>query len=419
MRLGRLSIGQRYLYSAQLVSALGTSVTAIALPTLAVVSLHAAALEVSLLVTAGNLPGAVIAPLFGALVDRSSRVRSVMIMADLARAIALGIIPVLVYFHLENMLILYLVAGIVGTFNGLYTISSQSMVPKLVSKDGLAAGNALVSVTTSTGQLSGPALGGVLVEYVGAARAIIADVISYVVSAVLLRRIPEPSRDVSVTNRVSIKGQIRAGWRIVKTNLLLRRLLGGAGTLNLAGSAIGGLYVLFAYRFLRVSSSELGYSFTLGSASAIAGGLVAPRLIRRWGLRGTITCAALVAGLSMFLLPFAHYPYGLLFLCLYQAVFTFPAVVWSIGIVTVRQAAAGSSALGRVNSFSQMVMVGVMPVGAAMGGVVADIIGVRAALYSFSAISATAVFFYISSSMWRNDVRGAREPSEILLTAGE
>lgn len=129
----------------------------------------------------------------GVLVDRVRR-RPVMIAADLGRGLLLSAVPLLAVMHVLSMAHLIAIAACTGVLTVLFDVAYQSYLPSLVSTGELFQGNRLLSISSSTAEIVGPSLTGMLVQLITAPIAIFLDALSFFVSAisVFLIRTPRP-----------------------------------------------------------------------------------------------------------------------------------------------------------------------------------------------------------------------------------
>ena len=242
------------LWLAGIVSGAGGQITALALPLTAVVTLDATSAEMGLLRGAGILPELLLALLAGVWVDRARR-QTILVGADLGRALLLGSIPLAVLFGGPTLPHLWLIAFAVGSLAVFSSLASISILPALVPKSQLVEANSRLTVTGSILTIAGPGAAGGLIALVGAPKAIAADAASYLLSALSLRgldaREAPPSRDPGV----STWHEIVEGMRELVRTPLLRSLTLPVGLfarataapripmsgMQLAGAALGGL----------------------------------------------------------------------------------------------------------------------------------------------------------------------------------
>ncbi len=178
-------------WGASSISRLGDGVTAVALPLVAVATLDATSFQVGL-VTAGDLCGMALPRPAGRRPGGPTAPSRHQVAMDLVRAAALLSIPVAGWLDALSLISVVLVALVVSAATVIFDVGNSTFIVSVVSKDELTSRNSLMSATNSTTQLVGPSLGGVLVQLLGAVTALLADVVSFLLSAVLLMRLPRP-----------------------------------------------------------------------------------------------------------------------------------------------------------------------------------------------------------------------------------
>jgi len=145
------------LWTAQAVSLCGTQVTALALPTVAILALHATPVEVGALSATQWLGYLVVGLVAGVVVDRLPR-RRIMVVADLARLLALGSVPVALALGLRSLAHLYAVAAVTSVGAVFFDVAYQSYLPGLVERGRLVEGNAKLALADGAARVGGPAL---------------------------------------------------------------------------------------------------------------------------------------------------------------------------------------------------------------------------------------------------------------------
>ena len=203
------------LWAGQTVSQLGSQVSQLALPLVAVLVLHVSAFYVALLGTVDLLPFLLFALPAGVWIDRIPR-RPVLIVADTGRALALATVPIVAAFGNLTIWQLYAVGFVTGTFTVFFDVAYQSYLPSLVGRPHLVEGNAKLELSRSAAQIAGPGVGGVLVGAITAPYAVVVDSVSFAVSALFLGRIrkreprPEPTAAPSMRARIDGGPALRA-----------------------------------------------------------------------------------------------------------------------------------------------------------------------------------------------------------------
>lgn len=369
------------LWAGQSVSQVGSWITLVGLPLTAATLLNASPLQMGILSGAGAAAILLFGLFAGAWADRLRR-RPILIWADLGRAAVLGTVPFAAAAGRLTMSHLYVVAGASAILTVFFDVSYRTYLPSLVSPENLLEGNSKLTLSESIAGVVGPGLTGVLIQALTAPIAILFDAASFVCSAlsVWLIRTSEPRPKSSGAPHIGreIMEGLRASWHEPILRTLLLRSATAAIFLGFGSS----LYILFAVRELRLDAVLLGAVISVGGFSGVFGALAAERLVRRFGYGRTLIGAALLPGVAALLPPLAHGPAASCAVIL--AVAQLGDMAWSIyeiNEVTLRQAIAPSHVLGRVNSAAHLTFRGVLPAGALAGGALAELIGLRAAMF--------------------------------------
>lgn len=369
-------------WTGETISFFGSEVTALALPLTAVLVLKAGAGEMGLLAASRNLPFLLVGLPAGVWVDRMRR-RPILIASDLCSALLLGSIPLaaaLGYLRIEQ---LYLVSFLVGVVTVIASVAYQSFLPTLVKRENLVEGNSKLEVSSSVAGILGPGLGSTLVQFLTAPIAIVADSLSFLISALFLGtiRTPEPP-PIPHEQRANIWRQMGEGLKIVWSNPILRSIVACGVTHNFFSRMIDALYVLYLTRDLRIQPVLLGVILAMGGPGALLGALLAAPAVKRLGLGPTITGAQVLTGISRLLIPLAAGSLPLMVVVLGAGEFLLGVArpVFNVNQLSLRQAITPDRLHGRVNATMRFIMWGVTPVGALLGGLLAEGIGLRTTL---------------------------------------
>jgi len=366
-------------WAGQSVSSVGYFVSMVAIPLLAINRLHASTFEVTALEALEWAPAMFIGLYAGVLVDRSCRKRLIMIIAGLVQAAATGSIPVAAaagVITLGGVFAAAFVSGLAGVF---FQTAYPAFLRGIVPADQLVAANARLQGSQSAAQISGPALGGVLVQVIGSASAVMADAASFLVSVITLVfiRVAEPD---GVQSRHSVRLEVTQGLRYLATSPVLRSLAIVSTLANLLLTAIGAVEVVFLVRVVGVAPGSIGVLLAITGAGGLAGALMASRLQRMFGTslvaRAALACTAPFA----MLLPFTHRGAALALFAIGAFVPCFGIVVIGITLASIRQTVCPQQLLGRVSSVFRLLMAISMPVGALAGGGLGQHLGLRSAL---------------------------------------
>src|SRR5438105_5103379 len=377
------------LWFGQSISETGRQISALALPTVAILVLGASPFQVGLLAACENLAFPLLGLVAGVYVDRLRR-RPIMIVCDLVRLAALASIPIAFYLHSLSMPQLYAVALLTGVGTVFFDVSYQSYLPAIISRSDLVEGNSKLQVTGSVAQMVGPALAGFLIQIVGAARAVTVDATSFLLSVLSLWwiRRPEPTpQPGSEAGRSGFFSEMLEGVRVVLGNPTISRIAGSTATSNLGGNMVFAVYLIFAYRFLHLSPGVIGLVFAAGAVGGLLGALSASWIAARIGVGPTLFVSILAGGLSLILVPLAQYGFAIPLLIASFFVGSWVNPVYNITQVSLRQAMTPDRVQGRMNATVRTIIWGTIPIGAFIGGTIGTIYGVLPAIYVGIAVS--------------------------------
>ena len=393
------------LWSGQTVSEMGSAVTQLALPLTAVVLLNATTFEVGLLTSAETAAFALIALPAGAIVDRRTK-RGIMLACDVARALIIGSIPLAWALGVLTLAQLYVVALAAGVGTVFFDVSYQSYLPVLLRAEHLMDGNGKLGATQSFAQLAGPGLGGGLVGAVGAAGAMTADAISYVVSVASLLgiRAREQPNAASPGARRSLRAEIAEGLKFVVRHPM-RKVVACTGTSNLFSTMAMAVAIIFLVRVLHVRPAFVGVLFAIAAVGGVLGGIFAGRLARRIGSARIIWFSILVLGLPGFLPALAEPGWSVALFPIGFATFMFTGVVYNVAQVSYRQSVTPPQLMGRMNAAVRWIVWGTMPLGGIIGGALGTAIGIRPTLWiGFIGTWAAGFWVYFSPLRHMRDV---------------
>lgn len=353
-----------------------------AAPIVAVLLLGVGEGRTGALQTALTLPFILFAIPAGLLADRISR-RALMAGAEALRAAALLAILLLIWLGLLTLPLLALLgfAAVCGTV--VYSVAAPALVPSLVAPELLPAANARIELARTIAFAAGPALGGVLVGWVGAAPAFGAAGALSVVAVVLLSGIYEPAR-AAAPRRQPLQ-EIKEGAAFVLHHPLLRPVFITQFIFNTASFLLLAVFVPYAVRHLGLSATGVGATLGMYGVGMVAGALAATRVMRRLPF-GTVIglgpVTGFVAASVMALTALIPSPVlaGLSFFLLGAG-----PILWVISTTTLRQSVTPPRLLGRVSAINIM-SYGARPLGSALGAIVGGIYGAEACLYLAAAI---------------------------------
>jgi predicted MFS family arabinose efflux permease len=392
----------------QTVSQLGEHTTLVVLPLCAVLTLGAGAGELGVLRAVGQAPILLLSLLVGAWVDRW-RSRTVMVLADVGRALVLGAAAVAGLFGALGLPVLLVAAFAVGALSVFFDVAYQASLVRLVKRDQLVRGNSALEGSRSAAQIAGPALGGALVSLLSAPIAAASSALLFALSFLSIRRIrrsesipgppqplsrrlPEPTRQLSQRHPEPMQEpqrcpprvwrQIREGLRFVIGDSSLRAVCLASAAFQFSLAATMTVYLLFLPRELHLSGTEVGLALAATGPGALIGSLLAARLPGRFG-HGVVLVSAAALGDGAFLfVPALHGSSAGTVLALVVVSLvsgTFGQLV-NVTVMGVRQALTPDGMQGRAAATITFVGMGLTPLGSLLGGFLAGEWGLRPSL---------------------------------------
>lgn len=367
------------LWGGQSISQIGSQVSLWAVPLVAVLLLKASPLQMGILALMGRLPLLLIGMVAGVWADRFS-LRRVLIIADIGRALLIGLIPLSAWLNLLTLLQLYITAFLVGVLTVFFDVAYQSFLPSLIKGEQLVSANSKLESSTAFASIIGPGLAGTLVQVLSGPLAILVDALSFVVSSASLIaiRVQEDTRKVHAGTS-KLFSEMGEGVRFLWQQPIIRALTISAALFNLFDNVLGAEYILYLSRTLGLSALYIGIVGACGGIGWLLGALFTEPLTRRFGLGTTLIGSIMISCLAKACIAFAGGPFLLALgpVILGELVFQGVATVYSINSLSLRQAVLPAEIRGRVTAAVRVISWGVGSFGALFGGVLAEWVGLR------------------------------------------
>jgi MFS family permease len=391
----------RLLFAGQALSVVGDRITPVALA-FAVLDLGTAT-DLGVIFAVGTVPFALFAVAGGVVADRVGR-RQVMLVSDLARASVQACTAAILLAGVAEVWMLIVLSAIYGTASAVFSPALNGLIPQTVEPRQLQKANALLSLTRSLATVAGPALAGVIIALAGTGEAIALDAATFALSALCLLRLRE--RPVASESAAGAPGgflsQLRAGWREVRARTWLRRGLGAISAYHVV--VLPSVYVLGPVLAARELDGASSWAFIVAAfgVGTIAGNVIA----LRFRVHRPILVAAVALVLASLQAAIIGSGLGTIGIGLLEVVagaaaglfFTF----WDMSL----QEQVPPGAVARVSSYDFAVSIGLMPLGLALAGPVADAAGLHETLWAMSAVGMTSALVWLAAP----SVRRLRRP---------
>ncbi len=383
------SLGPRFsrLWCAAAVSNLGDGLVLVAMP-LMVESISKNAIYVSGLITMRYAAWLVLGLVGGVTADRVDRQR-VMVYVDLARTVAVGALGVVILFGTPPIALMWLVAFLLGCGEVFFDSASEAILPNVVDDpDRLERANSRLFVTQSVAnEFVGPPVGAFLFA-VAAALPFLLDAWTFLAASMIVITLrgqfrPTPTADNSTgrpaSTAATLRADIGAGWRFVRSHRLLRSIIALGCAWNFFAVGAESTLVLFSRRELHISKSGYGLVLTGFAAGGILAGWLTERVVAKIGPGRTILTTFLLGSVAGFATATTH---NVVVLAVAFAGSFAAGTAASIVVLTLRQQLVPNELRGRVSSFFRVSVFASAGTGALLMGVLANQVSLRAPFYA-------------------------------------
>lgn len=404
----------RTLWSAHTLALLGTNTSLVVIPLLALSVTGASVLQMGLLEASESLAVLLFGLFIGVFADRISG-RSAMLIANIVRAIALLTIPAAYFFAELSFIHVFLVVFVIGAGSLLYQASLSKQVITTFPRKDWPAVNSLMEGSSSVTEVGGPGIGGVLVQIFGAPIAVILDAISYISSSFLLIRsnskndfsnsLPEDSHESAGKVLKNEKNAFLAGVRFLFSNKIMRYITMAAAHFNFFTAVFFGVYTFYLVRELGFEPLLIGLASVVGGFGGVASAAITSRLMSRAPTTLLFVISLSVPAIAAVLVPVAGLTDSKIvafsLVALSQFAWSFAIVVNLVMSESIKQMLTPFESIGRVSSAIRWVSLGVEPLGAVAGGIIATFFSPTTALV-------VGAFGLITSIFWLLPRQGIR-----------
>lgn len=389
------------LWTAQAVSLTGSAVTMVAVPLIAVGTLHTTPQQMGLLMAAEIAPALLLRLPAAAWADATARHVPLMVACSLVNGLLVSMIPLLWTLGVLNFWLLLGIAfcmAAVGTVSGMF---AAPLLPAVVGEGHLVDANGKLGATRSLADVSGRSLGGVLVNLISAPLALLVDAASFLVAAALTVsvRVPRQEQHEPAGDTATLRG-LTLGFSLLLERPFLGMGVTIAGYLCLANGIVSALLVLFMSEHLGMSPSLIGPIFGVGSAGGIVASVLVGAFHRRLGAQRTVAVAVALLTASFALLPLARPGVLGVVACLnYEVLGSFGASLLLITVFSEVPHQVPPNTIARVMAVIGLVPEAAMMLGALMGGTLGSVLGIPQALaasFALALLSDAALVLWLS-----------------------
>ncbi|OKI52024.1 MFS transporter [Streptomyces sp. MJM1172] len=386
----------RNLWLGQTSSMFAAHMVAVIFPLLASVSLKASLFEMGLLSAAGYVPYIGVSLFAGVWLDRKPK-RAIIVLCDIARALLLLAIPIAWWLDLLSVPTLLVVALLVGCFSVVADVGSASILPALVERDDLIEGNSKLELSASSASIAGSALGGGIFQLLAGPVSMLINTVLFALSAFFTALIrgerkgaegsdgtqgTEGSEEGAEAGQ-SIWRDMADGVAFVTGHVTVRTLVLTTLIINFFMAIAEPVALVFVTRTLDIPPYTVGLILAASGAGALVGAVIAAPMSRLLPLGRLLVLTAALTGVASLLTPLATLVPAPAAVALMVAMYVLDAamiVVYNINVRSYRSAITPDEMQGRMNATNRMAGMGVMPIGAVLGGLLGTAVGTLPAL---------------------------------------
>jgi MFS family permease len=392
-----------WLWGGQSISVIGSQMSALALPVLAVSVLGATEWQMGFLNAADTSAFLAVGLLAGAWVDRWIK-RRVMLIADLIRMLALLSLPALFFLGQLQIWHLFVVGAILSVATVFFDVSYQSFVPLLVEKDLIGTANSRLETSSQISVVAGPGIAGILLQIIKPAWLILADALTFGFSALTISRMRDNEQAKPKEVRRPLRTEIAEGLRFVWNQPMIRAISFTTATSNLFSSLVNTLVPLLILRDLHFTTAEYGLVMTVAPLGGLVGAAATSKLIKWIGEGPLVAISAVVMGLVGLLIPIAatqQKPASLVLFTIAWFFTSLTVLTYNITQVSARQRLCPPELLGRMNASIRFFVWGVMPIGALLAGWLGTVLGIVSTIWLGSILGVFCAGFVVFSPLSR------------------
>ncbi|WP_405055757.1 MFS transporter [Kribbella sp. NBC_01505] len=365
----------RAFWLADTTNQLGTAIRTTSLPLVGVTVLALSPWQMGVLTAAATTAFLLLGLPAGALVDRWPR-RRLMLIANLTRTLLLATIPITGWLGLLSFGQLVGTALLIGAMTVLYDVAGPAVVQSVVPPQRLTESNGRLQTTQAGARLAGPPLAGVVTQWTDAASTTGLSAVGYLLSALLLRRVPEAPRPDRSDQHSSLRADVLAGLRYTFGHSAIRAIAACGAAYNLFLNLGFAVQVLFLADQLRLPAASIGLLLSASAAGQVLGAATAAAWGRQFGeVRALIVVLCLAQPFALLL------PLGWPAFATGTFVTGYGVAVYNVLQLSYRQHVCPPELFGRMAASTRVLTWGAIPLGALAGGGLGEWIGVRATLW--------------------------------------
>lgn len=390
-----------HLWIAQATGLVGQQFSVLAVPLVAILTLHASAVKVALLTTAFSVPWVLVGLFVGVVVDRFSR-RTVLIVSDIARALLLGSVPVAAVLGWLTVSQLFILAIVVGVFDVFWMTAYRSYVPTVVATAHLDRAYSATGASDAISRTAVPGIAGTVIQVLGPPAGLAVTSLCYLTSAISNSTIRRREIGHRTRRHDPIARSFRDGLSYTWRQRIVRSLAISDGLYIFFWAATRSVTLVFLTRHLNLSAGGIGLIFSVGAIGGMLAAFVARRIGLRIGTGRSIVSGSALRSAGIAMLPVAILAGHLAIPIVIASTFinAFGWTLWDVHQETTKQQLLSDAFRGRANGSIQFVSGTALALGSATGAALVALINVDLTLAVCSVATLTASAWLVRTRIW-------------------
>jgi MFS family permease len=369
----------RRLFTSILISSMGGQVSMLALPLTAALLLKASPTQMGLLTAFELLPFVLLSLPSGVWLDRVRKL-PVYVAGEGLLAVALATVPLAWWLGWLTMPWMYAVGFVLGSVHVVAGTAAQIVLTQVVPRERLVEAHAKNAMASSSAEVVGPGLAGLLIKAVSAPVALLIDALALLCSVWVLRGI-RVQEQLPARGAIRFWAELKTGLQFVRDTPLLVAMALTMGLWQMCHYCAVVVQILFASRVLGMNESDIGLSFIGLGVGTVAASVFGKRISSSFGTGPSLIAGLAIAGMGWCLASVAPVGWaGPLMFAAMLVCFGFGAVLTFINFLALRQAVTPSHLLGRMTSTMRWLMLLPAGPGALLGGWLGEHVNLRTSL---------------------------------------
>ncbi len=358
---------------ARVISLVGDGVQALAILWLSY-NFYKSSLIVGIVMISVSLPGILISPFAGNLADRAKRPH-IMVAADLARFVCVGVLAFLSYEQALTLTSLIILSVVISLASAYFNPSAMAFLPQVVRREDVTRANALTQISSNVSMILGPLVGMSLIVAIGVSTAFAINSVSFLFSALLIGRIKAQFKAPPLEEkRGGIWGTLINGFRLLKRYPIASKMLDKAAVINFFYASIPIIIPIFAGGIYQSGAKGIGIMMgVFGAGMFVSSLLLSVSRLAFCSVKIKLTVALTVMGAVFVAFGMVHtlaVTLGALFVIGFTLNFT------NIHLISLYQKVLPNEVLGRIMAFMTAISLSLQPLSYGLTGAFADMIGV-------------------------------------------